>query len=160
MSNSRETEPLLLTSRISTSQQPRASYAICLSIFVVGCIGLTVAIAWSYRESQLEPNPGPPETTTSSSGTASLDMVGPANASSMLLDTISFNVFSLMVWGSPGSFGTEDKELRIKAIGEYIGNNTEYDVFLLNDLWMRGDHEKIRTLLPESNVGENIHELD
>ena len=64
-----------------------------------------------------------------------------------------------MVWGSPGSFGTEDKELRIKAIGEYIGNNTEYDVFLLNDLWMRGDHEKIRTFLPES-IAEEIFRKD
>jgi len=158
MSSSRETEPLLPTSQTSTSQRPRSSYAFCLSVFIVGCIGLSVAIAWSYRESLPSPEPVPPETTTSSSGTASLEMVGPANASSLLLDTVPLNIFSLMVWGSPGSFGTEDKELRVKAIGEYIGNHTEYDIFLLNDLWMRGDHEKIKTLIPEgyqmSGVGE------
>jgi len=160
MEDSRETEPLLLTSRISTQRQPRASYLVCLSVFVVGCIGLTVAITWSYRESLPEPNPGPPETTTSSSGTKTrpLEMLGSSNVSSILLDTFTLNVFSLMVWGSPGSFGTEDKELRMEAIGNYIGNHTEFDVFLLNDLWMRGDHEKIRTLIPTgyqmSGVGE------
>eukprot|EP00092_Neocalanus_flemingeri_P078714 GFUD01097960.1.p1 GENE.GFUD01097960.1~~GFUD01097960.1.p1 ORF type:complete len:369 (+),score=63.63 GFUD01097960.1:213-1319(+) len=159
MSNSGETEPLLLTSRISAPRQPRASYAVCLSIFVVGCVGLTVAITWSYRESRPEPNPGP-ESTTSSPGIQATPglMLGPVNVSSILLDTITLNVFSLMVWGSPGSFGTEDKELRMEAIGNYIGSHTEYDVFLLNDLWMRGDHEKIRSLIPEdyhmSGVGQ------
>ena len=29
----------------------------------------------------------------------------------------SLKLLSLMVWGSPGSFGTYDKELRIAAIG-------------------------------------------
>jgi len=157
MGDPRETTPLLLTSRLSRHERPRASYAVCLSIFIIGCIGLSVAIVWSYKASQLEPNPSPPETTTHSSGRAYSYRKESENRS-MLAETFELSILSLMVWGSPGSFGTEDKELRIKAIGEYIRNSTEYDIFLLNDLWMRGDHEKIRTSLPEgfqmSSVGD------
>ena len=51
-----------------------------------------------------------------------------------MLESISFSVFSLMVWGSPGSFGVEDKERRMAALGEFIAADTEHDVFLLNDV--------------------------
>ena len=64
-------------------------------------------------------------------------------------DSVPFSVFSLMVWGSPGSFGVEDKETRIAAIGAWIAQDTEHDVWLLNDLWMRPDHDTIKMLLPE-----------
>ena len=64
-------------------------------------------------------------------------------------DSIPFSVFSLMVWGSPGSFGVEDKETRMAAIGTWIAQDTEHDVWLLNDLWMRPDHDTIKMLLPE-----------
>ena len=64
-------------------------------------------------------------------------------------DSIPFSVFSLMVWGSPGSFGVEDKETRMAAIGAWIAQDTEHDVWLLNDLWMRPDHDTIKMLLPE-----------
>ena len=39
-----------------------------------------------------------------------------------------------MVWGSPGSFGVLDKELRMAALGEFIAADTEHDIFLLNDV--------------------------
>ena len=39
-----------------------------------------------------------------------------------------------MVWGSPGSFGVEDKERRMAALGEFIAADSEHDVFLLNDV--------------------------
>ena len=39
-----------------------------------------------------------------------------------------------MVWGSPGSFGVDDKELRMAAIGDLIAGDSEHDVFLLNDV--------------------------
>ena len=39
-----------------------------------------------------------------------------------------------MVWGSPGSFGVEDKELRMAAIGDLIAGDSDHDVFLLNDV--------------------------
>jgi len=159
MSGPRETDPLLPRSTITSPQHSRRSNIICLSVFLVGCISLTVAISWSYRLSIPSPDPKPPETTTKSSGTASLPDVAPTNATTpLLLDSVTLSVFSLMVWGSPGSFGVEDKELRMAAIGQFIRNNTEYDVFLLNDLWMRGDHEKILSLIPEgyqmSGVGQ------
>ena len=35
----------------------------------------------------------------------------------------SLRLLSLMVWGSPGSFGTADKELRISAIGSLNETN-------------------------------------
>ena len=39
-----------------------------------------------------------------------------------------------MVWGSPGSFGVEDKERRMAAIGDFIAGDSDHDVFLLNDV--------------------------
>ena len=67
-------------------------------------------------------------------------------------DSVPFSVFSLMVWGSPGSFGVEDKETRIAALGAWIAQDTEHDVWLLNDLWMRPDHDTIKMLLPEGTL--------
>ena len=49
-------------------------------------------------------------------------------------ETVSISVLSLMVWGSPGSFGVEDKELRMAAIGDFIAGDSDHDVFLLNDV--------------------------
>ena len=70
-------------------------------------------------------------------------------SSSVSSDSLQFSVFSLMVWGSPGSFGVLDKETRVAAIGEFIAKDTDHDVFLLNDLWMRPDHMTIRKSLPK-----------
>ena len=67
-------------------------------------------------------------------------------------DSVPLSVFSLMVWGSPGSFGVEDKETRIAALGAWIAQDTEHDVWLLNDLWMRPDHDTIKMLLPEGVI--------
>jgi len=66
------------------------------------------------------------------------------------VDDKELTIVSLSVWGSPASFGTEDKEERIKAIGEYIVNHTMVDLFLLEELWMRPDHETIRAMLPKN----------
>ena len=44
-----------------------------------------------------------------------------------------------------------DKERRIAGIGDFIAKDTEHDVFLLNDLWMRADHDTIRKALPKGN---------
>ena len=66
-------------------------------------------------------------------------------------DSLDFSVFSLMVWGSPGSFGVLDKERRIAALGDWIANDTEHDVYLLNDLWMRPDHGTIRDAVMSRN---------
>ena len=67
-------------------------------------------------------------------------------------------MFSLMVWGSPGSFGVEDKERRMAAIGQWIANDTQHDVYLLNDLWMRPDHETIRKSIPKGKLSNIVIE--
>jgi len=61
---------------------------------------------------------------------------------------VSVRVMALNVWGMPAKVGSEDKELRIKAIGEYIAK-AEFDVYLLAELWMRPDHATIEASLPE-----------
>jgi len=61
---------------------------------------------------------------------------------------VSVHVMALNVWGMPAKVGSEDKELRIKAIGEKIAL-AEYDVYLLAELWMRPDHATIEASLPE-----------
>ena len=38
------------------------------------------------------------------------------------------------------------------AIGQWIANDTKHDVFLLNDLWMRSDHEEVRKHIPKGRV--------
>jgi len=68
-------------------------------------------------------------------------------------------MLSLSVWGSPASFGTEDKEARIAAIAEYIRNHTEIDLFLLQELWMRPDHQTIKAALPKDFMMTNVGDL-
>lgn len=55
---------------------------------------------------------------------------------------------SLNTWGMPHSLGSEDKELRMAAIGRYI-NKSEHDVYLLEELWMRPDYATIARHVPE-----------
>ena len=38
---------------------------------------------------------------------------------------------------------------QIAAIAALIANSSEYDLVLLQDLWMRPDHETIRAALPK-----------
>jgi len=59
----------------------------------------------------------------------------------------SIKVLSLNTWGMPATFGSYDKELRMAAIGDFI-NKTEHDVYLLEELWMRPDHNNIRGRIP------------
>ena len=58
---------------------------------------------------------------------------------------------SLNTWGMPRTFGSEDKSLRMEAIGNHIKKG-EYDVYLLEELWMRPDHNVIKSLIPEGSV--------
>ena len=55
----------------------------------------------------------------------------------------SIKVLSLNTWGMPATFGSYDKELRMAAIGDFI-NQTDHDVYLLEELWMRPDHNNIK----------------
>lgn len=69
----------------------------------------------------------------------------------------SIKVLSLNTWGMPATFGSYDKELRMAAIGDFI-NQTDHDVYLLEELWMRPDHNNIRRRIPSdwfmTTVGE------
>lgn len=57
-------------------------------------------------------------------------------------------VMSLNTWGMPHTLGSEDKELRMAAIGRYI-NQSEHDVYLLEELWMRPDYATIASHVPQ-----------
>jgi len=55
---------------------------------------------------------------------------------------------SLNTWGMPHSFGSEDKEVRMVAIGQHI-NQSDHDIYLLEELWMRPDYETIKRFVPD-----------
>ena len=57
-------------------------------------------------------------------------------------------IMALNTWGMPASLGSYDKTDRMKAIGEHIGK-AEHDIYLLEELWMRGDHSTIKSKIPE-----------
>jgi len=75
-------------------------------------------------------------------------------------NTPSLKVLTLNTWGMPATFGSYDKKLRMEAIGDFI-NKSEHDIYLLEELWMRGDHETIRKRIPQdwymTTVGELSH---
>jgi len=62
-------------------------------------------------------------------------------------DVVGLRVMALNTWGMPATFGSQDKELRMQAIGEHIARG-EHDLYLLSELWMRPDHNTIKSLLP------------
>jgi len=62
-------------------------------------------------------------------------------------DTVALKVMSLNTWGMPHTFGSQDKEARMVAIGQYI-NQSQHDVYMLEELWMRPDYETIKQHLP------------
>jgi len=73
-------------------------------------------------------------------------------------DVVALRVMSLNTWGMPHTFGSQDKELRMEAIGNHI-NKGEYDVYLLEELWMRPDHNKIKSLIPEGYYMTEVGDL-
>ena len=54
-------------------------------------------------------------------------------------------VFGFNVWGLPGGMGgCKFKEERVNALAEIIKSREPYfDVLLLTELWMEGDHSKL-----------------
>jgi len=156
---SRETDqlPLFEGDEEISHRTPKVKWFACVGITVVGTLALFIAIGVSYSMSLDIHNtttimPGPDRT---SPRPGSLEeRLNPialsGNVSNPIpADSVPFSVFSLMVWGSPGSFGVEDKETRVAALGAWIAQDKEHDVWLLNDLWMRPDHDTIKMLLPK-----------
>ena len=57
---------------------------------------------------------------------------------------IELKIFVLNTWGMPKLiFGGQDKEARMAAIGQHI-NQSDYDLCLLQEVWMRSDHQHLR----------------
>jgi len=124
---------------------------ICVTLLSAGCVALLTAILLSMHQIQAVHN------STSTAG-------APARAHthdiirSALVAPKKLRVLSLMVWGSPGSFGTMDKELRVQSIGN-LSHRGDWDVLLLSDLWMRPDHSAIRQALPEGWDSTSVGDL-
>lgn len=114
---------------------------ICVTLLGAGCVGLLTAILLSMHQIQATHN------TTVSAG-AHARAHTHEFIRKVTVAPAKLRVLSLMAWGSPGSFGTQDKELRVRAIGN-LSQLGDWDVFLLSDLWMRPDHAAIREAMPE-----------
>jgi len=71
---------------------------------------------------------------------------------------IGLKLMALNCWGTPYSFGSQDKENRMVNIGRKI-NESEYDVYLLEELWMRPDHATIKSHIPDGYHMTEISEL-
>ena len=56
---------------------------------------------------------------------------------------------SLNTWGMPGSLGSEFKTQRMAAIAEEVSKG-DFDVYLLEELWMQPDHETIAASIPNN----------
>ena len=56
-------------------------------------------------------------------------------------------IMSLNVWGMPPIFGSQYKEERISAIANEISKG-DFDIYLLQELWLESDHKKIAASLP------------
>ena len=56
-------------------------------------------------------------------------------------------VMSLNTWGMPEKLGSEFKTQRMNAIAKEISKG-EFDIYLLEELWMQPDHETIAKKIP------------
>ena len=54
---------------------------------------------------------------------------------------------SLNTWGMPEKLGSEFKTQRMNAIAKEISKG-EFDIYLLEELWMQPDHETIANNIP------------
>lgn len=73
-------------------------------------------------------------------------------------DVVGLKVMALNTWGMPASLGASDKEERMAAIGRRLAME-EYDIIMLEELWMRPDHATINKSLPSSYRMTSYNEL-
>lgn len=66
-------------------------------------------------------------------------------------DVVGLKVMSYNTWGIPHTFGSQDKEERMAGLGSLL-SRSDYDLVLLEELWMRPDHETIK-----SQLGPGLH---
>ena len=65
---------------------------------------------------------------------------------------------SLNVWGMLSILGVPYKTQRINAIAEEISKG-EYDIYLLEELWMEPDHDAIHSKIPNEYYMTRYREL-
>jgi len=130
----------------------RRTSLICMILFGLGCMGLVGAVVICHSQFLMSTIEFRTDPLFSKSFLLSQDQ------KSTQANSIPLSVLSLMVWGSPGSFGTEDKELRMQAVGN-LTQSSDWDLLLLNDLWMRPDHQTVRSLLPEGHDMTSVDDL-
>ena len=58
---------------------------------------------------------------------------------------------SLNTWGMPEKLGSEFKAQRMEAIGKEIAKR-EFDIYLLEELWMEPDHWVIANYSKKANL--------
>jgi len=72
---------------------------------------------------------------------------------------VGLKIMALNTWGMPATFGAKDKALRMEAIGKLI-QKKEFDIYLLEELWMRPDHAKIKSLIPKEYHMTEVMDLN
>merc|ERR1719483_1971082 len=174
---STETSPLISTTILHSRQSGTRKW-IGLSVFLIACLSLMmIYILFSVKLSPTTQSftSIPPLSKTKSfssisplAETKSFSSITPLSEDksftyvSQISETptaTTLSVFNLMVWGSPASFGTKDKGGRIEAIGKFLSNSPEFDVFLLTDLWMRPDHDELKNAIPEGYDITTVEDL-
>ena len=65
---------------------------------------------------------------------------------------------SLNTWGMPEKLGSEFKTQRMNAIAKEISKG-EFDIYLLEELWMQPDHETIAKNIPANYSITGFREL-
>jgi len=123
-------DPILVTGPPSRWTSRRTTIC-CLSLLLLGSLGLATALILTYF-------------------LAAPGGLGPI---------VSLKLMALNTWGMPATFGAKDKTLRMKAIGELI-QKQEYDIYLLEELWMRPDHALIKSLLPPNYHMTEVMDLN
>lgn len=132
-------------------ERQRVSW-ICGALFGLGCIGLVGAVVLCHRQYEAS------TVRTRNTLLSAKPFLLSQDWRDTSTNSFPLSILSLMVWGSPGSFGTEDKELRMQAIGN-LTHSSDWDLLLLSDLWMRPDHQAVRDLLPEGHDMTSVDDL-
>jgi len=125
-----DSDPLLVAGP-GSSWTTRRTNLCCLALLLLGSLGLTTALLLTYWF-----NTG--------------GDTGPL---------VGLKMMALNTWGMPASLGAYDKSLRMEAIGKLI-QKKEYDVYLLEELWMRPDHRKIKGLIPAEYSMTTVEQLN
>jgi len=74
------------------------------------------------------------------------------------LNCMGLKVVALNAWGMPALLGSEAKTDRMKGIANHISKG-DYDIFLLEELWMQADHETLAASMPKDFLMTGFREL-